>query len=135
MMWWLPLNINDPEIMLEYIEDMLIRNYPVIMSVNTLNKDADRLRYYLLVYNLEGATALADTGYIFMYESWARGHYFVITGIIYTRDEVYLRVSNAGLEEYVIYSEYVEYVATHGVIGHSNINPGNAIIYYLEAET
>jgi len=44
-------------------------------------------------------------------------------------DEVYLRVSNGGCEEYVAYSEYIDYVQNHGTIFNS-FNPGNAIIYF-----
>lgn len=114
---------------------MLNRNYPVIMSVNTINSSddsSDGLDYYLLWHNTRGDEVFADSGYSFNYSSSASGHYFTVTGIIYNKDEVYLRVSNGGSEEYVIFSQYVEYVQAHGVILNSSINPGNAILYFRE---
>ncbi len=36
-------------------------------------------------------------------------------------DDVYLRVSNGGCEEYVAYSEYINYVQNHGTVFNSFI--------------
>lgn len=131
---WDTLDLDNPQALLDDIKSMLIRNNPTIMSVNGLDSSSeDHLKFYKIWYNSAGVV-FADTGYSFNYDNrWASDHYFIVTGLIYDNhvDEVYLRVSNAGREEYIIYSEYVAYVRNHGVIG--GVNPGNAIIYYWEA--
>ncbi len=136
VLWsWCALDVNSPETLLPYIENMLNRNYPVIMSVNTIDlsdESSVQLRYYTFSHNTAGAEIFADSGYSLYRQDSARGHYFTVTGIIYNKDEVYLRVSNGGSEEYVIFSQYVEYVQAHGVILNSSINPGNAILYFRE---
>ncbi len=98
------------------------------MSVNTIGSADDGLIFYE-ISNESGTKPFASTEYLFKRSRYATGHYFTVTGCIIDRisGETYLRVSNAGIEMYVIYSEYVEYVCNHGqILGY---NPGNAIIY------
>lgn len=128
---WDTLNLNDTDDLLVDIESMLNRNYPAIMSVNTLNEaQGVNLKFYALKNGGVG-TQFGDTGYYMTSQHTATGHYYTVTGMIYDEyaDEVYLRVSNGGCEEYVAYSEYIDYVQNHGTIFNS-FNPGNAIIYF-----
>ncbi len=109
------------------------------MSVNAINPcddnfddTSDELPFYIFKPNTAGTVIFADSGYSLWEQMTLNDHYYTVTGIIYDRDEVYLRVSNGGKEQYVIFSEYVEYVQSHGVIANSSINPGNAILYFRE---
>lgn len=99
----------DSEGTLESIIDMLEEDKPVITSIC-----ADRsLKYYSLsTQNSNSVHLFGDMGYGFNVESYASGHYFNITGVVIDdiAEEVYLRVSNGGFEQYVLYSEYIDLV-------------------------
>lgn len=132
---WRTLDLDDTGRFLDDIKDMLNRNYPVIMAVNTIQGADEQLKYYSFSYNTGGHEIFADSGYSLWYDrQMAEGHYFTVTGLIrdYIKGDAYIRVSNAGYEQYIIFSEYVEYVKNHGVTPISRFNPGNAMIYFVE---
>ena len=128
---WRCLDINNPEDILLDISDMLNRNYPVIMSVSTLESTEDRLLFYALTTDSH-VISFAGTEYGFSSRHNSYGHYCTVTGLIIDSiaEEYYLRVSNAGEEEYVVFSEYVEFARNHGTVINTAVNPGNAIIYF-----
>ncbi|MCR5593142.1 MAG: hypothetical protein K6F79_05285 [Saccharofermentans sp.] len=133
---WEVVNYNNPGATLDYIDDMLSRGYPIIMSVNTIweNNDDVGLNFYSLENGQTTDHRFAGTDYYFVPSHIAKGHYYTVTGIIYddNSESVYLRVSNAGCEEYIVYSEYLDYVNNHGGIFGTSVNPGNGIIYFKE---
>ncbi|MBQ0011389.1 MAG: hypothetical protein KBT07_01635 [Clostridiales bacterium] len=70
---------------------------------------------------------MSDSEYGLRSVSLARGHYFNITGLVYDKiaDEVYLRVSNGGIEEYILFSEYIDLIENRShswdVLGWANL--------------
>lgn len=127
---WFPQDVNG---YVNYNFDAYIDPHGCgLIAYNDVSED--RLHYYSLQDEAISDIEFANSGYFFIHKRNAQGHYFTVTGIIYDyqAEEVYLRVSNAGREQYIIFSEYVSYVENHGVVFSSTVNPGNAIIYFEE---
>jgi len=120
--------------LLEYIRDMLENGYPVITSI-WVDSDYD-LHFYTLSDTLTNSTThkLGDAEYYFNSRHKAHGHYFNITGLIYDdiAEEVYLRVSNHGVQEYIYFSEFLQTIKDHREckdLFQAGWDLGNLIVY------
>ncbi|MBR5936706.1 MAG: cellulose binding domain-containing protein [Clostridiales bacterium] len=108
------VNTNQKNGLLSCIARMIKGGKPVITSVFT----KEELKFYRLDNkgDIDPIThVLGDSNWNFYSSSTAKGHYFSLTGMIYDdiSNDVYLRVSDAGREEYIFYSEYLELIEAH----------------------
>ena len=121
------INTNNPDLDLEAIVYMLRRLRPVIMSLCI--DDDYALNYYEFSTSVTSSgKTLGDSNCGFILTSDAASqHYYTVTGVIFDdiADEAYLRVSNGGREQYIIFSEYIELVRDHRLLSQGPLTGTN----------
>lgn len=127
------INTKQPERVLETIVDMIIDNKPVITSV-CLAKGNYLPFYEFTTDNDQGYKPFGDLGWHLKQEKQACQHYFTVTGLVAdsVSGEVYLRVSNVGRQQYIIFSDYIELIHNHRLMGNVpilNINLSQLLIW------
>lgn len=130
------IDTDKPITLCWYIERMLRKGYPVIASICI--DENYKLNYYRAQDNPplsgQGTIEIGDCGLVFEQERSAYQHYFNITGLIYDEiaEDVYMRVSNHGREEYILLSEYIEKIENHRYLwSFSSWDLGNLIVCIL----
>lgn len=135
---WITYEMCGEALYLAAINDMLNRNYPVMISASVLNGEKFNYYYISSDENSSGKQFLRinnDTGTNYYLDAitWSTGHYFVITGMIYDSyanngaGECYLRVAMGHEQErYIIYSEYCDYVDNN-----TSVPLQNGMMYFI----
>ena len=103
----------DGEIISSKIQEMLNNDIPVMLSMGPNLSSAHGVNLYDWVYS--GAISPLDNPYRFEVGSYSKkvnGHFVTVTGLIVdeVKNQRYLRISSWGLEFYINFDEYLEYM-------------------------